>query len=122
MTFQGFAASVQAAVFTDATFFGEEVTYTTAAGVESTINALLERIPGTFEEEFSDGFHRVRRANAVVLSADVATPGLGDKLTFDSRDWFVDEHLGDDGVGGHKLALVSFEPGVKGSTLISRRR
>lgn len=72
--------------------FGEAVTYTPAGGSGSSVTAVVHREEER-EIDSGDGIWREVVCEVSVGTADVASPGLGDQVTFDGVDWAVVERL-----------------------------
>ena len=80
---------------------GETVTYTTSAGVASSISAIFDRMIYANDEKQDGHFHISDNA-----STGIASPNRGDTVTHESVVWTVIDIRTDDD-GSHELRCVA---------------
>lgn len=69
--------------------FGETLTYTDAAAVETELTGSFAEQPGD-TRPVSDGETRIRQAVATVRVSDLASPALGETITHAGEAWAVE--------------------------------
>ena len=102
-----FATDV-ANVFINTDEFAETITYTPTGEAGVSVTAVVERLEGQ-SQDYVDGDAATYQAMVHVSVASVASPAVGDTVTFDGLDWAVVGMLPGD-AGLHTLRVERSAP------------